>query len=178
MTKINRGKELIPRAVMKILNDFSRQWIDWQTAKKRIDEYYKRHRIKRCGLIKLHGNSRHQIVEVVRARASGQGLKSIVVKMELSRGAEHDTSRMVQRIVKQLYDAAQGKSGESYQDRFKRRKEYELALNNGIKPENHVKVCVDAYGVATLQTKGEIFAMFDKQFSRENIDYLNGLAKK
>ena len=168
----------MPRAVMKILNDFFRQWIDWQTAKERIDEYYKRHRIKRHHPIKLHGDSRHLIVEVVRARACGQGLKSIVAHIELSRAVEHDKSRMVQRIVEQLYEAAKGKSGESYQDRFKRRKEYERALNDGVKPENHVKVCVDAYGVATLQTKGEIFAMFDKQFSRENIDYLNRLAKK
>lgn len=175
MTKSSRGKELIPRAVRKIINELSREWIDWQTAANRLDEYYRRHRIKRRRLVRLHGDSHHQIISVVKALAAGETLRAVADKISSS---DDDRLRLVERIKEQFYEAALGKPDESFVDRAKRRQEYERALNDGMKPENRVKVCVDGQGVATLLTQDEIFAMLDERFSPEKMAYLNELVKK
>lgn len=170
-----REKELIPATIRKILRDYSRGWINCDTAWARIDAYYKRHKIKQRRLVNLHGSNDLNI-RVIRARAAG--LKQQDIAQQICRSKNDDPLRLIQRIEKQFKGAVFGEDGDSMLDRYKRRQEYCRALNYGAKPHERVSVCTDNNGMMTLLTGAEVFKMLEERFSPELMEFLNSQAKK
>lgn len=171
----NREKEFMPHALWTIVRHYKYGWIDTDTASARIDAYYKRNKLKRRRLVKLHGSNGLNI-RVIRERAAGLSQPEIAER--ICRSKNDDPLRLIQRIEKQFREAVYGVAADSMLDRHKRRQEYCRALNYGAEPHARVSVCTDNNGKMTLLTGAEVFKMLEERFNPELIEFLNQQAKK